>query len=111
MHDVIVITQNEAMAARHPSIAVAASINVCTIARYAIHRAFFVSSGVFDCMWAYRVWHKALWSTMNKNNVSANLTRVIKQLYEKSMSAVLCNGNLGDWFRTSVGVRGVVAER
>ena len=30
-----------------------------------------------------RVWHAALWATMRKYNISANLIRTIEQLYEK----------------------------
>ena len=42
---------------------------------------------------------------MKKNNISANLIQVIKNLYNKATSAVLFNGSIGDWFRTTVGVR------
>ena len=52
-----------------------------------------------------RVWHAALWTTMHKFNIGANLITIIKSLYEKATSAVLYNGNTGDWFRTNVGVR------
>ena len=52
-----------------------------------------------------RVWHAALWTTMHKYNIGANLITIIKSLYEKATSAVLYNGNTGDWFRTTVGVR------
>ena len=41
---------------------------------------------------------------MNKYNISANLIRVIKNLYEKATSTVLFNSSIGDWFRTTVGV-------
>ena len=51
-----------------------------------------------------RVWDAALWATMKKYNISANLIRVIKNLYEKATSAVLFNSSIGDWFRTTVGV-------
>ena len=34
------------------------------------------------------VWHAALWATMRKNNISANLVRTIEQLYDKATSAV-----------------------
>ena len=40
-----------------------------------------------------------------KKYISANLIRVIKNLYEKAASAVLFNSSKGDWFRTTVGVR------
>ena len=42
---------------------------------------------------------------MKKYNISTNLTRVIKNLYDKATSAVLFNGSIGDCFRTTVGVR------
>ena len=51
------------------------------------------------------VWHAALWATMKKYNISANLIRVIKKLYDKAADAVLFNSSIGDWFRTTVGVR------
>ena len=51
-----------------------------------------------------RVWHAALWATMKKYNISTNLIKVIKNLYDKATSAVLFNGNIGGWFRTTVGV-------
>ena len=52
-----------------------------------------------------RVWHAALWATMKKYNISANLIRVIKLLYVKVTNAVLFYGSTGDWFRTTDGVR------
>ena len=52
-----------------------------------------------------KVWHAALWTTMHKYNIGANLITIIKSLYEKATSAVLYNGNTGDWFHTTVGVR------
>ena len=42
---------------------------------------------------------------MKKYNIRANLIRVIKNLYDKATSAVLFNSSIGDWFRTTVGVR------
>ena len=51
-----------------------------------------------------RVWHAALLATMKKYNISTNLIQVIKNLYNKATSAVLFNGSIGDWFRTTVGV-------
>ena len=42
---------------------------------------------------------------MRKYNISANHIRVIKYLYDKATSAVLLNSSIGDWFRTTVGVR------
>ena len=52
-----------------------------------------------------RVWHATLWATMRKYNISANLVRTIEQLYDKATSVVQMNGSIGDWFRTTVGVR------
>ena len=52
-----------------------------------------------------RVWHADLWATMKKYNISTNLIQVIKNLYDKAISAVLFNSSIGDWFRTTVGVR------
>ena len=42
---------------------------------------------------------------MRKYNTSANLVRTIEQLYDKATSAVQMNGSIGEWFRTTVGVR------
>ena len=52
-----------------------------------------------------RVWHKSLWSTMRLYNINAKLIQVIENLYKKATSAVYLNGDIGDWFRTTVGVR------
>ena len=52
-----------------------------------------------------RVWHAALWATMKKYNIGTNLIQVIKNLYNKATSAVLFNRSIGDWFRTTIGVR------
>ena len=40
--------------------------------------------------------HAALWATMKKYNISTNLIRVIKNLYNKATSAVLFNSSIGD---------------
>ena len=42
---------------------------------------------------------------MKKYIISTNLIQIIKNLYNKAASAVLFNGSIGDWFRTTVGVR------
>ena len=42
---------------------------------------------------------------MRKYNISASLVRTIEQLYDKASSAVQINGSIGEWFRTTVGVR------
>ena len=40
-----------------------------------------------------------------KYNISTNLIGVIINLYDKATSAVLFSSSIGDWFRTTVGVR------
>ena len=65
-----------------------------------LYHVFIDSKKAFDT-----VWHAALWATMKKYNISANLIQVIKNLYNKATSAVLFNSSMGDWFRTTVGVR------
>ena len=52
-----------------------------------------------------RVGHAALYATMRKYNISANLVHSTEQLYDKATSAVQMNGSIGEWFRTTVGVR------
>ena len=42
---------------------------------------------------------------MKKCNISTNLIQVIKSLYDKATSAVFFNNSIGDWFRTTIGVR------
>ena len=42
---------------------------------------------------------------MKKYNISANLIRIIKHLYHQANNAVLFKSSLGEWFRTTVGVR------
>ena len=42
------------------------------------------------------VWHAASWATMKKYNISANLIRVIKNLYDKATDAVLFNSSIGE---------------
>ena len=52
-----------------------------------------------------RVLYAALWATMKRYNISANLIRVIKNLFEKATRAVLFNSSIGDWFGATGGVR------
>ena len=52
-----------------------------------------------------RVWHEALWATMRKYNINTSIIGAIDNLYDKDQSAVMFNGNTGEWFRTTVGVR------
>ena len=42
---------------------------------------------------------------MKKYDISTILIQVIKNLYNKATSAILFNGSIGDWFRTTAGVR------
>ena len=61
---------------------------------------------LFDFKKAFdRVWHAALWDTMRKYNISANLVCTIEQLYDKATSAVQMNGSIEECLRTTVGVR------
>ena len=46
-----------------------------------------------------------MWASMEKYNITANLIRVIKHLYDKATSTILFNDSTGDWFRTKVGAR------
>ena len=52
-----------------------------------------------------RIWHAAFWASMKKHNITPNLIRVIKNLYDKATNAFLFNSGIGDRFRTTVGVR------
>ena len=42
---------------------------------------------------------------MKNYNISTKLTRAIRNLYDKATGAVLLNSSMGDWFRTTIGVR------
>ena len=42
---------------------------------------------------------------MWKYNIKANLVGTTEQLYHKATSEVQVNGSMGEWFRTTVGVR------
>ena len=42
---------------------------------------------------------------MNLYNINGNLIKLIQNLYNKGTNAVYLNNNIGDWFRTTVGVR------
>ena len=42
---------------------------------------------------------------MRKYNINASIVLVIENLYDKAQSAVLFNGSIGEWFRTTVDVR------
>ena len=47
---------------------------------------------------------------MRLYNININLITVIQKLYEKATSAVCFNNSIGDWFKTSVGVRKAVCS-
>ena len=65
-----------------------------------LYHVFIDFKNAFD-----RVWHAALWATMRKYNISANLVRTIEQLYDKATSAVQMDGSIGKLFRTTIEVR------
>ena len=65
-----------------------------------LYHVFIDFKNAFD-----KVWHAASLATMQKYNISANLVHTIEQLYDKATSAVQVNGSIGEWFRTTVGVR------
>jgi hypothetical protein len=52
-----------------------------------------------------RVWHEGLWRVLKEYNIDNQLIEVIKSLYDEATSAVLLNGNAGDFFPRTVGVR------
>ena len=52
-----------------------------------------------------RVWQTALCAIMKKYKTSTNFIRVVKNLYAKATSSVRFNSSIGDWLRTTVGVR------
>ena len=52
-----------------------------------------------------RVWHAALWTIMRQYNIGNNLIHVIQRLYKRATSTVFINGNIGEWFHTTVSVR------
>ena len=44
----------------------------------------------------YRVWRKALWSTMRLYKINANLIEVIENLYKKATTAIHLKDGIGD---------------
>ena len=52
-----------------------------------------------------RVWHEGLWHVMKSFNIEKGLVEIIQALYSNATSAVLLNDQIGDFFRTTVGVR------
>ena len=51
------------------------------------------------------VWHEALWKIIRKCTINPSIIRIIENLYDKAQSAVLFNGNTGEWLRNTGGVR------
>ena len=52
-----------------------------------------------------RVWHDGLWQVMRSFNLEEGLIQLIAALYKNACSAVLINNQLGEFFRTTIGVR------
>jgi hypothetical protein len=52
-----------------------------------------------------RVWHDGLWQVLRGFNIEEGLVQVIQELYRDASSAVLLNGQIGNFFKTTVGVR------
>ena len=50
------------------------------------------------------VWHAGLWQVLRSFNIDEGLVQAIEALYENSSSAVLLNCELGEFFKTPVGV-------
>ena len=55
------------------------------------------------CMSAHAVGKVILCPVLSPG--TANLIRMIQNIYDKATSAVYLNNSIGDWFRTTVGVR------
>ena len=47
----------------------------------------------------------ALWATMRLYNINGSLIRAIECFYNKATSAVYHDNNIGEWLRTTIGVR------
>ena len=65
-----------------------------------LHLMFIDFKKAFD-----RVWQEALWNSMRVYNIGNKLTNLIEALYNKASSAVVTQDGIGEWFRTTVGVR------
>ena len=52
-----------------------------------------------------RVWHEGLWHVLKSYNIETGLIEMIQALYNNATSAVFINNQIGDFFRTTVGVR------
>ena len=53
----------------------------------------------------HSVWHAVLWATMRLYNINDNLIGTVECLFNKATSAVYYDKNIGEWFRTTTGVR------
>ena len=51
------------------------------------------------------VWHAGLWKVLRSLNIEEGLGQASQALYENSSSAVLLNCQLGEFFKTTAGVR------
>ena len=52
-----------------------------------------------------RLWHDGLWQVLRKFGIEEGLIQTIQALYNTASSAVLLNNQIGDYFKTTVGVR------
>lgn len=52
-----------------------------------------------------RVWHDGLWHTLRSMGIEEGLIQAIQALYSSSSSAVILNSSIGEFFKTTVGVR------
>ena len=52
-----------------------------------------------------RVWHEGLWHVMRSFGIEEGLIQIIQALYNTASSAVLLNSDIGEFFKTTVGVR------
>ena len=52
-----------------------------------------------------RVYHEGLWSTLQKCGIDHELITMIKALYNNNSSSVLISNNIGNSFKSTVGVR------
>lgn len=52
-----------------------------------------------------RVWHEGLWHVLRGFGIEEGLIQAIQSLYNSASSAVLLNSSIGEFFKTTVGVR------
>ena len=72
----------------------------CLQHQQSLYHVFLEFKKAFD-----KVWHAALLATTRKYNIGSKFVRSIEHLYDNATSAVIFNSSIGDWFRTTVGVR------